>query len=466
MKKGKDLTVGNETKVILKFAVPMMIGNIFQQLYNVVDAAVVGKFVGKAALSATGVSFPILFLLSSLVIGFAIGGTILISQFYGSKQIDKVKITSETLQIVMLLAALMMTILGIAFSRPLFRLLNFPEQNINMAVSYFDILMIGNIGIFGYNSLAAILRGLGDSQTPVYFLIISTIMNIFGDLLFVIVFKMGVQGAAWSTVIAYFIAYLIGIIYLNKKHKIIRVNFRIKFDKKIFRRILKIGLPSSGQMLVVSLGNVMIFSIINLFGTNVIAGYTAAARINSFAIMPAMFFSNALTAFVGQNFGANKIKRIHKGLWSTIAMISITSLTFTFIALIMPQSLMRMFTNDAAVTAVGVQYFKIVAPFYIVFGTMFSFNALYRGIGDTIMPLYFSFIALWIVRFPAAILLSMHINWSPLKLIPLDSAKLWWSEPMGWTVGMLLAAIYYFSKKWLAKANKKADFLKNYTPNN
>ncbi len=457
MRKGRDLTQGNETKVILKFAIPMMIGNIFQQLYNVVDAAIVGKFVGKAALAATGVSFPILFMLSSLIIGFAIGGTILISQYYGAKKTDKVKLTSETMQIVMLGAALIMTIIGILTSRWLFKILNFPQSQISMAVSYFNILMIGNVAIFGYNSLAAILRGLGDSQTPVYFLIISTIMNIAGDLLLVIVFKMGVEGAAWSTVFAYFVAYIAAIIYLNKKHKIIRINFKIGFNKEIFKKMLHLGIPSSIQMLVVSLGSIAIFSIINLFGTNVIAGYTAAARVNSFAIMPAMFFSNALTAFVGQNFGANKLDRIKKGLRSTVIMIGITSIFFTILAELFPSGLMRLFTNDAAVVAVGVQYFKIVAPFYVVFGTMFSFNALYRGIGDTIMPMYFTIIALWIIRFPAAILLSMHISFSPLKLIPANSTNLWWSEPMGWTTGMILAIIYFVSKKWLFKAQKKID---------
>jgi len=460
MRKGKDLTRGNEAKVILRFAIPMMIGNIFQQLYNVVDAAVVGKFVGKEALAATGVSFPILFLLSSLVIGFAIGGTILISQFYGAKKINEVKRTSETLQIIMLIAAVAMTVIGIATSPYLFRLLNFPKENIPMAVSYFNILMLGNIGIFGYNSLAAILRGLGDSQTPVYFLIISTILNIIFDLIFVLVFDWGVKGAAWATVISYFIAYVVGIIYLNKKHKIISVNLNLKFDKKIFKKILDLGLPSSGQMLLVSLGNVVIFSIINKFGTNTIAGYTAAARINSFAIMPAMFFSNALTAFVGQNFGAQKMDRIQRGLLSTMIMIALVSLGFTAIAEIAPGILMKLFTNDTNVVMVGLEYFKRVAPFYVVFGIMFSFNALYRGLGDTMMPFYFSFISLWIVRFPAAILLAMKVTLWPIKLIPVDSNLLWWSEPMAWTTGMLLGMIYYFSKIWHKKAMKHSEKMK------
>ncbi|MBN2663167.1 MAG: MATE family efflux transporter [Bacteroidales bacterium] len=457
MRGGNDLTKGNEAKVIVKFAIPMMVGNIFQQLYNVVDAAVVGKFVGKEALSATGVSFPILFLLSSITIGFAIGGTIIIAQFYGAKKIDQVKKTAETLQIIMFIASFIITFLGIFLSRSIFNLLNFPEENIDLAVSYFNILMVGNIAIFGYNAIAAILRGLGDSKTPVYFLIISTIANIIGDILLVVVFDMGIQGAAIATVLAYVIAYGIAIVYLNKKHKIININFKISFDKLIFKKILKIGVPSSGHMFVVSFGMILSFSIINLFGTDVIAGFTAAGRINSFAIMPAMFFSNALSAFVGQNFGANKLDRIKNGLKATMFMISGISIFFTAVSLLFPAVLMKMFTNVDEVVQVGVNYFTIVAPFYLIFGLMFSFNAVFRGVGNTITPMYITLVALWVVRFPAMILLSMDYSFFPLKLTPVNSSGLWWGEPLAWTTGLLLAASYYLSKRWIKKAQKVSE---------
>lgn len=457
MKGGNDLTQGNEAKVILKFAIPMMIGNIFQQLYNVVDAAVVGKFVGKEALSATGVSFPILFLLSSITIGFAIGGTILIAQFYGAKKIEEVKKTSDTMQILMFVASAIITVIGILSSRGIFRLLNFPEENLDLAVSYFNILMLGNIAIFGYNAVAATLRGLGDSKTPVYFLVISTIVNIVGDLVLIIVFDMGIKGAAIATVLAYVVAYGIAILYLNKKHKIINVNFKLTFDNLIFKKILKIGVPSSGHMFVVSFGMILSFSIINLFGTDVIAGYTAAGRINSFAIMPAMFFANALSAFVGQNFGANRLDRIKNGLKATTIMIASVSVLFTAVSMLFPATLMGMFTNVEEVVSVGVDYFMIVAPFYLIFGLMFSFNAVFRGVGNTITPMYITLVALWFVRFPAMILLSMNINIEPFKLIPVNSTGLWWGEPLAWTTGMILAALYYFSNRWIKKAEKIAE---------
>ncbi len=453
---GKDLTKGNEAKVILKFALPMMVGNIFQQLYNVTDAAIVGKFVGTRALSATGISFPILFMLSSMIIGFAIGGTILISQYYGAGKYKDVKKTADTLQIIMVGLALIISIVGIAFSKEIFVLLNFPPDNMDMAVSYFEILMSGNIAIFGYNSLAATLRGLGDSQTPVKFLILSSIVNIILDIVLVVFFNYGVNGAAWATVISYFMAYISDILYLNARHKMIRIDFSMRFDKNIFKKIIQLGLPSSAQMVLVSSGNLLFFSIVNLFGTGVIAAYTAVSRINSFATMPSMFFSSALTAFVGQNTGAGKFKRIRRGLYATMMIVGIISLFFTAIALLMPNFLMKLFTNDYQVIATGVDYFRKVSPFYIVFAMMFSYNALYRGTGNTLVPMYIAFVALWLVRFPAAILLALNLSFNPFQLIPVDFSRLWWSEPIGWSTGLILATSYYLSNKWLIQARKKA----------
>lgn len=444
MVKGIDLTQGNETKVIVKFAIPMMIGNIFQQLYNLVDAVIVGKFVGKEALSAVGVSFPLMFLLDSLIIGFAIGGTILVSQFFGSKQEDKLVKTSDTLQIVLFFSALVITFIGIFFSKFIFKLVNLPQELVPMAVKYFNIIMLGNVGAFGYNALSAILRGLGDSKTPLYFIIVAEVTNIIGDILFIVVFKMGVAGAAWATVLSFYISYIIAIIYLNKKHKIISTHLKLKFDKEIFSKILKIGLPSSGQMLIISLGNVLIFTIINLFGTNVIASYSAASRLNAFAIMPAMFFSNALTAFVGQNFGAKISHRIFNGLKSTIIINSAISIAFTIIVQLLPNFLMKLFANDADVIKIGVEYFKIVSPFYIVFSVMFSFSAVYRGMGNTIIPMYITFVALWLVRFPVTAFFSLKIDWNALNFIPANYKGLWWGEPFGWTLGMIVTLIYFY----------------------
>jgi len=448
----KDLTQGNEGKLILKFAIPMLLGNVFQQLYNVVDSSIVGHFVGKEALSAVGASFPLLFALVSLVIGFATGSTILIAQFFGAKKIDKVKQTIDTLYIVIFITSVIISVVGIVFSGKIFELIELPAEIIPQAKIYFNIMMLGNIAMFGYNATSAILRGLGDSKTPLYFLIISTVLNIILDLLFVVVFKWGVAGASLATVISYTIAFVAAIIYLNKTHKLIDINIlKLKFNNSIFIKNLRVGLPSGFQSLFVALGMIMLFSIVNRFGTDVIAAYSSALRIDSFAMMPAMNFSIALTAFVGQNIGAKKYKRVRRGMIYTIFMTSVISIVFSIIIFFFSRPLMLMFTPDSSVIAIGVEYFTVVSLFYISFSIMFSVNAVFRGAGDTLFPMFITLFALWAVRVPLAYFLSMDIeinslfNWTS---IPVDRMGIWWSIPLGWLSGMILSIIYYFVGRW------------------
>ena len=235
----KDLTVGKEGPIILKFALPMLLGNVFQQLYNIVDSVVVGNYLGKEALSAVGASFPLIFVMLSLVIGFGMGTSIIVAQYFGAKKMDHVKKAVDTMFIVMFFSSIVLTIVGIAASEWIFRLIKLPESILSYAVTYFNITMIGNIATFGYNGVTAILRGLGDSKTPLYFIIISTIVNIVLDLLFVIVFKWGIAGVAWATIISQTGAFITAIIYLNRTHKIIKFTlFKWEFDKSIFTKTI------------------------------------------------------------------------------------------------------------------------------------------------------------------------------------------------------------------------------------
>jgi len=448
----KDLTQGNEGKLILKFAIPMLLGNVFQQLYNVVDSSIVGHFIGKEALSAVGSSFPILFALVSLVIGFATGSTILISQFFGAKKLDKVKQTIDTLYIVIFISSIIFSVIGIAFSGKIFALIELPAEIIPQAKIYFNIMMLANISMFGYNATSAILRGLGDSKTPLYFLIISTVLNIILDLLFVVVFKWGISGAAIATVISYTIAFVSAIIYLNKTHNIININvLKLKFNNSIFMKNLRVGLPSGFQSLFVALGMIMLFSIVNRFGTDVIAAYSSALRIDSFAMMPAMNFNIALTAFVGQNIGAKKYKRVKRGMIYTILMTSVISIIFSILIFFFSKPLMQIFTPDINIISVGAEYFTIVSLFYIFFSIMFSINAVFRGAGDTLFPMFITLFALWTVRIPLAYFLAMDIEINSLldwTAIPVDRKGIWWSIPLGWFSGMVLTIIYYFIGRW------------------
>lgn len=438
----KDLTTGKEGSLILKFALPMLLGNVFQQLYNIVDSIIVGNFIGKEALAAVGASFPIIFVFLSLIIGIASGSTIVIAQYFGAKDIEKVKRTIDTLFIFLFFASIVISIVGVIFSEDIFRMLKLPEEIIPQATTYFNIFIGGVIVSFGFNGTSAILRGLGDSKTPLYFLIVSTFINIGLDLLFVLVFKWGIAGVAIASVIAQGGAFLTAIIYLNRNHKIIRFSFtKLVFDKDIFKKSIRIGLPTGIQQTFVAVGMTALISIVNTFGTNVIAAYSVVMRISSLASLPAMNFAAALSSFVGQNIGAKKIERVRPGFISTLKMSSLVSIIVSAFVLLGSGFLMNLFTNDAEVIRIGKEYLMIVGAFYVIFSAMFSISGVMRGAGDTLIPMFISLIALWIVRIPSAWLLSREFG----------EVGIWWAMPIGWFVGFVLSYIYYLTGNWKKK---------------
>ncbi len=446
----KDLTTGKEGKRILNFAIPMLLGNVLQQMYNVVDSIIIGKVLGKEALAAVGANFPFIFALISFVVGVAIGATVIISQYFGAKQMEQVKKTIDTLYIFMFFASLLLTTLGIVGSRFIFEMIDLPEEVIPMAVAYFNIYALGFIFFFGFQGTSAILRGLGDSKTPLYFLVISTFINIALDVLFVVVFKWGIEGVAAATVIAQGGAFVTIVWYLNKYHSFLDFSpLKMKFDKEIFKKSLQIGLPSGFQQTFVAMGFLALYKIVNMFGTPTVAAYSVATRIDSFATMPAMAFSAALSTFVGQNIGANKYDRIGKGLNATLIMISLVAITISASTVIFAEPLMRLFTNkeDVEVVAIGVDYLRIVSPFYLVFSLMFIFNGVLRGAGDTVFPMFITLLALWVIRLPIS-------YWLSLKM---DAIGIWWGIPIAWGFGVMASFLYYKTGKWKKKAVVKHD---------
>ncbi|MFC2119122.1 MATE family efflux transporter [Bacteroidota bacterium] len=447
----KDLTTGSEGKLIFKFALPMLLGNVFQQVYNVVDSIIVGNALGKEALSAVGASFPILFVLISLVIGIAMGGGIIISQYFGAKDYDKVKKAIGTMYIFLFLVSFVITAIGLIFSESIFRLIQLPEEIIPQANEYLTIILAGIITMFGFNGTSGILRGLGDSKTPLYFLILSTILNIILDLLFVIVFKWGISGVAWATVISQGIAFLTATIYLNKTHKLISIRLKtIRLNLEIFKKMITVGLPSGFQQMMAAMGMMALFRIVNAFGTNTIAAYSVAGRIDSFAIMPAMNFSAALTSFIGQNIGAGKLYRVKRGYISTLIMTLVISSFFTIIMVFFGRPLMSIFTPDLEVINIGVEYLIIVSSFYLIFTALFITLSVFRGAGDTLAPMIITLIALWLIRIPISYFLSEKIG----------TNGIWWGIPISWGSGLLIAVVYYFTGIWKNKAVVKAPIPK------
>lgn len=439
----KDLTKGNEGKLILKFAIPMLLGNVFQQLYNLVDSIIIGNYLGKEAFSAVGASFPIFFALISLVIGIASGTTIIIAQNFGAKKFEKVRQAIDTMYIVLFFASVLIAIVGLSFNDEIFALIKLPEEIIPQAKKYFNIVVGGSVVMFGLNGTSATLRGLGDSKTPLYFLILATILNIGLDFLFVLGFDWGIEGVAIATVIAQGVAFFSAIFYLNRTHEIVSLSIKkIKFNYEIFVQSMKIGLPSGFQQMFVALGMMAMYRIVNGFGTNTITAYTAAGRIDAFAMMPAMNFAQALTPFVGQNLGAGKLDRVKKGLFATLLMTSIVSILFSGIAFLFGENLMAIFNPDETeVIAIGYDYLVIVASFYIIFSAMFSIGAVFRGAGDTIVPMFITLFSLWIIRIPISYFLSQEIG----------ENGIWWGIPIAWCFGATFSLFYYFSGRWKRK---------------
>lgn len=439
----KDLTKGNISSLIFRFTIPMLIGNIFQQLYNVVDSIVVGNYLGEGALAAVGASFPIIFALFSLVVGIAQGVAIVISQYFGAGKIKNVKEAIFTMYVIVIISSIILSTVGISTSEIIFRAIDLPTDIIPRAALYLNIIMGGVIISFGMSATNSILRGLGDSKTPLYFLILASLLNIGFDLLFVIVFKWGIAGVAIATVLAQALSFAIAIIYLYQTHELFKGDIsEFKFKMDIFIKSVKIGLPTGLQQMFVAVGMIAIYQIVNQYDTSIIDAYSAAGRIDAFGVMPAMSFALALTVFVGQNIGANKPERVKKGLISTMLMTSAISIFFTILTILFGRELMRMFSPNIEVIEVGYEYLVIVSSFYIFFSLMFSFNAVFRGAGDTIVPMFITLLSLWLIRIPISWYLSGKMGYTGI----------WWGIPLAWIAGFIMSISYYFVGRWKKKA--------------
>ncbi|MFA6028516.1 MAG: MATE family efflux transporter [Elusimicrobiota bacterium] len=438
----KDLTEGDEAKLIWNFTVPMLIGNVFQQSYNVIDSVIVGRFVGKAALAAVGASFPVLFLLVALTIGVTMGFSILIAQYYGAKDMVRVRRAIDTSYVFLFFASLAITAVGLAVTEPVLRLLRTPADVLAPAVLFLRITFAGMIFLFGYSSVSAILRGLGDSKTPLYFLIFSSILNAILALVFVAVFGWGVAGSAWASVLAQAAAFLLCVAYLNRTHAVLRFRLRgLIFDREIFRKSLLIGIPTGFQQVAVATGMMALTRIVNGFGTDAIAAFTAAGRLDAFASMPAMNLSAAVSTFVGQNLGAGKPERVRQGLFAALRIAAVISLTTTLIVVLFAPRLIALFNADPGVVAIGVRYLHIVGCFYVVFAGMFVVNGVLRGAGDTFIPMIITVLALWLIRVPLSEFLSRRMG----------TDGIWWGVPVAWGAGLLLSSLYCATGRWKRK---------------
>ncbi|MCC0649467.1 MATE family efflux transporter [Clostridioides sp. ZZV15-6598] len=439
----KDLTTGHEGKSIFFFAMPMLIGSLFQQLYNTADSIIVGRFIGKEAMAAVSGANPIMFLLVAMLMGVSLGFSILISQFYGSGDLKKVKATIDTTYILLFIGSILISVIGIVFGGPMLKLMNTPESVFNQSKLYLTIIFGGILFSAGYNSVSAILRGLGDSVTPLYFLIIATILNIVLDLTFIVVLKMGVEGVALATIMAQAVSFIISIIYLNKKHEVLKFKIKgIVYDNKIFKDGLRLGLPSGVQQMLFSIGNMALQFLVNSYGTSAMAAFGAGLRIENFISLPIMNLGSAVSTFVAQNIGAGENERVRKGIRESIKMALILAIVVVALILLFRENLISLFNTDKDVIKIGSSYLFIIGPFFLFIGTSFVLSSAMKGAGDSMFALMSSVVSLWLGRIPASYLFS--------RLFGTDG--IWMGIPFGWTLGLIVTVIYYKKGYWKTKA--------------
>ncbi|CEO23798.1 drug/sodium antiporter [[Clostridium] sordellii] len=439
----KDLTVGKESKCIFNFALPMLIGSLFQQLYNTADSIIVGRFVGKSAMAAVSGANPIMFLLTSFLMGITLGFSILISQYYGSKNMEKVKSAIDTTYVFIFIASFFITFIGVFFSGKILEIMNTPSEIFDLSKGYLIIIFTGTLFSTGYNSICAILRGLGDSTNPLYFLIIATILNIILDIVFIIYFNMGVNGVALATIIAQAVAFIFSVLYLNRKHEVLKIKVRnLKYDLEIFKTGLKLGLPSAIQQTLFSIGNITLQSLVNSYGTSAMAAFGAGSKIETFISLPIMNLGSAVSTFVAQNIGANKVDRVKKGVKSSINMSLSISLFVIIIFFLFKENLIKLFNTDPEVVSIGCRYLLTIGPFFFLIGTSFMLTSAIRGAGASMFAMISSMISLWIARIPASYLLSSFYGVNGI----------WIGIPIGWCVGLIVTGIYYKNGYWKNKS--------------
>lgn len=443
-----DFTEGSIPRHLIRFSIPMFLGNLLQALYNTVDSIWVGRFLGPGALGAVSIGFPVILALVSVVMGLATASTVLVSQYYGARQPEMVKRSvGNTLALLTLASALVSTV-GLVFLRPLLRLINTPAEIFGMAQAYLQVFIAGLVFMFLYNGLAAVLRGLGDSRTPLVFLFYATVINIVLDPLLIFGVwpfpRLGVSGAALATVVAQAISVFLLMRHLAKASALMPDSVRQwRLERGLTAATFRIGLPAGVQQLMVSLGGLVLVSIINTFGPTVVAAYGAATRLDQFAFMPAMSTSLAVSSLVGQNMGAGRHDRVRQVVRSGAALTGSITAVVSLLAVAAPRALLSLFTTDQAVLAAGAAYLRIVGLSYVPLAVMFAINGALRGAGDTVPTMFTTLAALWLVRVPLARVLS--------KIPALGILGVWIASAVSPFVGLLGAYAYYLTGRWKTK---------------
>lgn len=443
-----DLTKGKTSKVILNFSIPLFISVVFQQMYNIADSVIAGRFAGEAALAAVGASYPITNIFNAIAVGCNIGCGVVISQLFGAGKYKKVKTAVSTSLITSIVLSIVLTISGILLTPTLMKLINTPDDIFSDSALYLEIYIGGFTFLFLYNIANGVFASLGNSKIPLYFLIFSSVANVVLDYVFVAIFNMGVGGVAWATFIAQGVAGVLSVITLLYHLKSLKTEGRAEiFSFDMLKRISKISIPSVLQQSFVSVGNVFIQGEINSYGSAVIAGYSAAIKLNTFAVNSLVTFGNSVSSFTAQNVGAKKYERIKEGLKSGAVLSIITALLFTFVYVVFSENLIGFFMEgDKSTLALttGRQFLLIVEPFLCAIGVKVVCDGVLRGTGNMKYFMFATFADL-VLRVILAFIFSHFFG----------AVGIWMSWPIGWLLAVVLSFTFY--KKVVKRLENSAE---------
>ena len=439
--KSTDLIHGHIAKSIFWFSVPLLIGNLFQQLYNTVDAYVVGNFVSKEALAAVGASSPIINMLIGFFMGLATGAGVIIAQYFGAGDNGRLKKAVHSSAALTLVMSLLLTVIGIIGTNPMLHAIGIQADVFHDSSTYLMIYFAGISFNLIYNMGSGILRAMGDSKRPLYFLIIACIVNIILDFLFVKYLHMGVAGAGYATLIAQAISAILVVIVLIRSEGPHQLFWKqIRFHLPILKKIIMVGLPTGIQQSIVSLSNVIVQSYVNAFGSSVVAGYSATIRIDGFVNLPLQSFNMAVTTFVGQNIGAKQYERVKKGsriaLWMTMAVIATMAISLFFFG----ESFIAIFNSEPDVIQAGRTMQLAFVPFYIMLPVVQIYNGVLRGAGKSSVPMY-------IMVFNFVILRQIYL--AIVTQMTSDVYFVFMGWPVTWVTCAIMFIIYYHKVNWL-----------------
>ena len=437
---GALMTQGSIAGRLFFFAVPLILGNLLQQLYNTADSVIVGNFIGSRALAAVGAGTSLINLIISFATGVATGTGVVVSQYLGAKMHDGVKTAVHTAFAIALILGVTLSLGGALLARPLLIWMDTPEEVLPDAVGYLRIYFGGLVFSILYNMAAGILNAAGNSRRSLLYLACASVTNIALDLLFIEVLNFGVAGAAWATNISQLLSGALAVAFLIKTKEPYRLTLReIRLDRPMARRIIRIGLPAGVQSMVISLSNVLIQSSVNRFGADAMAGFVAYMKIDGFNILPVTSLSLAITTFVGQNYGAGRMDRVRRGMWVALAMTVAYTAATGALLMLFSDPIMRLFTSDDPVVAFGELAMRYFCPFYPLLGALHSLGGTVRGTGHSVPPM--------VILLSTFCLFRMLWLWFILPLIgTMDGVLVIY--PVSWLLGLILMALYTWKGRW------------------